>query len=91
MLFVAMGKPRGGNMKESVARRLKWQYPDGVRNVAEYWPQGSDYHVISICEADAVAPIMSMIGDWNDLFEWTVTPAVTAEEGMRLAQKMMQG
>ena len=87
MLFVLMGKPRDGNSHESLARRMKWQYPEGLRNVAEYWPQGCEYHVISICEADNVAPIMATLGEWDDVFVWTVAPAVTAEEGMRLAQK----
>ena len=46
---------------------------------AEYWLQASDPAVVAIFEADSVAPII------------TVVPAVTAEEGLQLAQQMMQG
>jgi hypothetical protein len=90
MLFIAMGKPRAGNPKERTARRMSWQYPEGLRAVAEYWPQGGEYAVISICEADSVAPIMATLAVWEDLLEFTVTPAVTAAEGLRLAQRMVQ-
>ena len=46
MLFILMGKPRAGNPQERIARRLQWQYPEGLRVVAEYWPQGGEYAVI---------------------------------------------
>jgi len=34
---------------------------------------------------------MATIAAWDDLFTWTVTPAITAEEGLKIAAKMMQG
>ena len=35
--------------------------------------------------------IVGMRVDWGDDFDVTVAPAVTAEEGLGLAQQMMQG
>jgi len=91
MLFVAMGKPKAGTPQERIARRAQWQYPEGMRAVAEYWPIGGEYTVITIAEADSIAPIMAVVTAWADVFDFTVTPAVTAEEGLRLAQQMMKG
>ena len=91
MLFIAVLKPTGGNPKETIARRVQWQYPEGIRLVAEYWLQTSDPDVIAIFEADSVAPIMAMRTEWGDVFDITVTPAITAEEGLKLAKQMMQG
>ena len=91
MLFVALGTPRTGNLAEATKRRVEWQYPEGARPVAEYWLQIPEPSVISVFEADSIAPIMATIAAWDDLFTWTVTPAITAEEGLKIAAKMMQG
>ena len=64
---------------ENGARRMEWQPPDGLRVVAEYWLQTTDPVVICIAEAASVGPIMAAIADWDDVFDWTVFPAVTAE------------
>ena len=91
MLFVATLNPIGGTPQERIARRLEWDYPEGVRPIAEYWPLGGDVNVISIFEADSVAPIMATLMAWADVFEISVAPAVTAEDGIQLAQQMMAG
>ncbi len=90
MLFVSLLKVKSGTMKERMPRRAGWQYPDGMRLVAEYWLQTSDPAVISITEADSIAPIMAAVAQWDDFYDITVIPAVTAEEGLQLAQQMMQ-
>jgi uncharacterized protein with GYD domain len=90
MLFVALLKATGGTPKETTARRVQWQYPEGVRVVAEYWLQGNP-RVISIIEADSIAPIMAVAIEWGDVFDITVLPAITAEDGLQLAKQMMQG
>ena len=90
MLFVSLLKVRSGTLKERIPRRLGWQPPDGMRPVAEYWLQTSDPAVISIAEADSIAPIMAAVAQWDDFYDITVIPAVTAEEGLQLAQQMMQ-
>jgi len=91
MLFVALLKVRSGTIKERMARRLQWQPPEGMRPVAEYWLQTPDPSVISISEADSIAPIMAALAAWDDVFDITVVPAISAEEGIELAKQMMQG
>jgi hypothetical protein len=89
MLFVMLGHPRGGFIKEAMARRFGWSAPEGVRTIAEYWLMNPDPATIIICEADSIAPIMAATSPWDDLFSFTVVPAVTAEQGMEMAKKMM--
>lgn len=93
MLFVELLKPRAGRSatpKETISRRAQWQYPPGVRVLAEYWLMTNDPEVIVVAEADSVGPIMAGLIEWADVFEATVVPAVTAEEGLQLAKQMMR-
>ena len=90
MLFVSLLRTSAGTPQETAARRLKWQYPEGVRVVAEYWLQTSDPAVIAVFEADSVAPILAINVEWGDVFDITVVPAITAEEGLGLLRQMMQ-
>lgn len=90
MLFVAVLKPTAGTPGERIARRAQWNYPKEVKLVAEYWLQTNDPDVISIFEADSVAPIMAITAQWGDVFDITVVPAITAEEGLELAKQMME-
>ena len=41
-------------------------------------------------EADGVEPILSLLADWDDHFHITVVPTITAEDGLKLAEQMMQ-
>ena len=91
MLYVSLMKVRSGTTKERVARRAEWDYPEGLRLVAEYWLQTTDPACISIVEADNIGPIMAAVAAWDDVFDITVVPAVTAEEGLQLVQQMAQG
>jgi len=76
-------------MAESMKRRTEWKEPQGLKPIAEYWLQTNSPRVIAIFEADNIAPIMEANGAWNDLFDINVVPAVTAEEGLKLASQMM--
>lgn len=89
MLFVALGKIRSGTAGERIARRMQWQYPEGAELVAEYWLQGNDPTLISVIESESITPIMAATSQWDDVFEFNVFPAVTAEEGMKIAEGMM--
>lgn len=91
MLYIALLKPIAGTPIERIGRRLQWDYPEGIQLVAEYWLQTNNPDVVSIFEADSVAPIMAITSEWGDVFDITVVPAVTLEEGTALAQQMMQG
>ena len=89
MLFVVIGKPKAASSgKERIARRASWEYPAGMRLVAEYWPMSTEAAVIAITEADNVASIMKAIVDWDDVFDLTVVPAMTAEQGLEMAKQM---
>jgi hypothetical protein len=92
MLFVIIGKPKAASTgKERIARRVGWDYPAGMRMVAEYWPMTTEAAVIAVAEADNVAPIMRAIVEWDDLFDLTVVPAMTAEQGLEVAKQMQAG
>lgn len=88
MLFVTLGTARAGTTKERVGRRLQWSYPEGMRVIGEYWLQTDDPTLVVVAEADTIVPIMAATGDWDDVFSFSVFPAVTAEQGMEIAKKM---
>jgi hypothetical protein len=90
MLFVATLKATGGTEAERTARRLEWDYPEGVKPIAEYWIMGGDVTVVSVFETNDVAPIMATLAAWSDVFDISVAPAVTAQQGMQLAQQMLR-
>ena len=89
MLFVALGKVRAGTVQERTARRLEWKYPEGAHVVAEYWLQIQDPNVITVFEADSIAPIMAATSPWDDVFDFTIIPAVSADDGMEIARRFM--
>ena len=76
--------------QEGLQRRLQWQPPAGVKIVAEYWLQGAPGRVIAISEADSLAGIFQVNLQWGDLFDIEVIPAMTAEEGLKLAAQAAQ-
>jgi len=92
MLFVVIGKPKAASTgKERIARRMSWEYPAGMQMVAEYWPMSTEVAVIAVAEADHVASIMQAIVDWDDVFDLSVVPAMTAEQGLEMAKQMQTG
>jgi hypothetical protein len=89
MLFVSIGKAKAASTtKQRVARRVNWTYPAGLRVIGEYWLQSHDPTLIAILETEHVGSLMSAIADWDDAFDFTVLPAVTAEQGLQLAKQM---
>ena len=72
----------------ALMRRAAWQYPDGIKMLAEYWPASGEYQVVSAFSADSFAPIMELVFEWNDAFDITVCPAVSAEEGLRIGPEV---
>jgi len=91
MLFISLAKAKAGTDEERLTRRVQWQYPEGIRLVGEYWPVGGEYKAITIAEAESIAPVMATIGDWSDVFDFTVIPAVSLEQGLQFAQQMQRG
>ena len=91
MLFVELLKAKSGTPEERIARRVKWQYPEGIRPIAEYWLPTPDPAAIVIFETDNEDLIFQASIQWGDIFDITVIPAITGEKGLQLAQQMMQG
>jgi len=90
VLFVALLKTRpGSTFQEGGARRLQWEYPEGVEVLAEYWLETDSPRVVSILEAESMAPFGAIRMDWGDLFEIDVFPAVTGEHGMEMLRQPM--
>ena len=92
MLFVALFKPKPGPLQERIARRMAWQPPPGsAEAVAEYWLESPDTAVITVFKADAIGQIWMALEGWHDLFEISIHPAVTAEEGLEILKQMPSG
>jgi hypothetical protein len=72
----------------ALMRRAGWQFPDGLKVIAEYWPLSGEYQVVTVFSAETVAPIMEVEFEWDDVFDMTVTPAVSAEEGLRIGPEV---
>ena len=89
MLFVALVKVRAGTAQERAARRMEWEIPEGIKGVAEYWLETPDPNVVSVFEADHIAQIWTLYQGWDDVFDITVHPAITAEDGLEVLKQMM--
>ncbi|HEV7210654.1 MAG TPA: DUF3303 family protein [Blastococcus sp.] len=68
----------------ALMRRAAWKYPDGITLISEYWPVSGDYQVVTTFAADSIASIMEVEFEWNDVFDISVFPAVSADEGLRI-------
>ena len=94
MLFTAFLKVReGSSSNDRIVRRAQYSYPEGLKPVTEYWLQATDPslpHVVATFEAESVEPILAILTDWDDHFHITVVPTITAEEGLKVVEQMMQ-
>ncbi len=89
MLFVALLKARPGTLQARTARRLEWQPPDvGAEAVAEYWLQTPDPAAIAVFKADHISQIWAVFTGWDDFFDISIYPAISAEEGLELLRQM---
>ena len=89
MLFVGLLKVRAGTEEERVARRLQWQIPEGIKAVGEYWLHTTDPEVIVIFEADSYPPMLMFTAAWNEVYDITIVPATSAEDGIEMVKQMM--
>lgn len=90
MLFIALFKVKAGSEEERAGRRLKWQVPEGINVVAEYWLQTPDPEAITIFKSDSFASMMQYSSAWSDLYDINMIPATTAEEGLEIVKQMME-
>ena len=92
MEFVALLKFRpsvpAAERDAALMRRAGWQFPDGLKVISEYWPLSGEYQVVTVFSAETVAPIMEVEFEWDDVFDMTVTPAVSADEGLRIGPEV---
>jgi hypothetical protein len=89
VLFVALATPGGTVTKrEGTTRRFDYHNPEGMSIGGESWLATDDPAVILV-EVDAMAPLLTALADWDDVFDITIVPAVTAEEGMRVATERL--
>jgi hypothetical protein len=92
MLYVTFMTRKAGSTvgrKESRARRLGWKYPEGIKVLAEYWVPSDDPSVVMIAETESLAPIYRAMEDWDDVFEFRIFPAITAEAGIAMAREAL--
>ena len=90
MLFVSFmkAKPNSGVM-ERTKRRLDWKYPEGIRVIGEYWLATRDPEVVLVSEAEDALTVIGAINQWDDMFDVTVIPAITADVGIARAREEM--
>jgi hypothetical protein len=88
MLFVTICKARG-TMKERLNRRLEYVFPKEVQVVGEYWLQTDDPAVVLVTECAEIAPMIESRAAWDDYFDISIFPAITAKEGLEFARAEM--
>ena len=92
MEFVALLKFRpsvpAAERDAALMRRAAWQYPDGLKVISEYWPMSGEYQVVSVFSAETIEPLMELDFEWNDVFDISVSPALSAEEGLRVGPEV---
>jgi len=93
MLFVMTLKMRPGLTRDqrdgALLRRSQWKYPQGVKLHGEYWPSSDSVGVVSVFETDDQAALLEIGFTWGDVFQIEVSPAVTAEDGLKLGPDVM--
>ncbi len=88
MLFVTLCRVKAGStFKQRLQHRVQFQYPEGMRTLAEYWLATEDPSVVVVSEGDTIAPILTAVQEWDDVFDISVFPAITAEEGIAAARQ----
>jgi len=78
----------GAERDAALLRRTVWEYPAGIQLIAEHWPMSGDVQVISIFSADSVAALLELEFEWSDVFDIDISPAVSAEEGLRIGPEV---
>jgi hypothetical protein len=68
----------------ALMRRASWEYPAGMRVIAEYWPSAADIQVVSIFSVEEYGPVMELLLEWGDVFEMAIHPAVSAQDGLQI-------
>ncbi len=93
MNFVMLLKWKQGLTREqrdaALINRAGWKYPSGVKLIGEYWLSADDPAVVSIFQTDDYAGLMEIGFSWGDTFDISITPAISAEEGLKIGPDVM--
>ena len=91
MLFVVLGRAKDSSDPiDRNTRRVDWQYPEGVTVIGEYWLEHGNPRLVSILETDSVVAMFAATSQWEDHFDFTIVPAVTAEQGIEMTRARME-
>lgn len=91
MLFVVLGRVKdSSDPVERNTRRVEWQYPEGVNVIGEYWLEHGDPRLVTVVETDDVQALFAATSEWEDHFNFTIVPAVTAEQGVEMIRARME-
>ena len=90
MLFVALLKAHPGNIEERSQRRVEWEPPEGIKVKGEYWLQTADPAVVAVFEANHISELWALFNPWNDFFDISIYPAVSADEGLDMLKQAVQ-
>jgi Domain of unknown function (DUF3303) len=74
----------GAERDAALMRRTSWEYPTGIRVIAEYWPLAADLQVVAIFSSDDIGAVWELVAEWDDVFDIDVCPAISAEDGLRI-------
>jgi hypothetical protein len=89
MRFVIIGKAKAASTtKTRIFRWVNWNCPADLRVIEEYWLPNNDPTLIAILETQDVGAVVRAVADWEDVFDLTVSPAMTAEQVRQLAKQM---
>ena len=90
MLFVELLKAHPRKAQERSQRRVEWEPPEGIKVKGEYWLQTADPHVVSVFEANHISELWAMFTPWDDFFDISIYPAVSADEGLDMLRQAVQ-
>jgi hypothetical protein len=83
MRFIALGRLMDEPIGDVHARRAfarAYEVPDGVTVLAQYVLACSNPRIVTILETDDPRSLMGILAAWEGHFDFTIVPAVTAEE-----------
>jgi hypothetical protein len=87
MLYMAFLTWKPGLTREqrqaALARHGRYRLPEGCEPIAEYWPSGP-IAVVAVLEAKDEAAAGQLARDWQDAFDVTVFPAVSARDELKM-------
>ncbi|HET9092127.1 MAG TPA: DUF3303 family protein [Acidimicrobiales bacterium] len=59
-----------------------------MEEIAEYWPATEDPAVVSIFRTEDFSALMELEFSWGDVFDVSVYPDVSAEEGLKIGPEV---